>query len=263
MNRRAFEDKVAIVTGAGGGIGRAVAERLSADGARVVLVDIDGNALARAFEAMHGHASEMLSITADVSKEADAGRAVADSMSRFGGVHVLVNAAGVLGAPAPLVDIPAEVFDRVIDVNVKGTWLMMRAAVPAMRSAGSGSIVNIASTAASRGAAGLLPYVASKHAVVGVTRTAALELASSAIRVNAVAPGPTETGLMDDLETGLQMGEEVAARRSLESRIPLGRYAQPAEVAATVAFLASDDARYVTGAVLAVDGGRTSGDPPL
>jgi len=250
-----LDGKVAIVSGAAGGIGAAAARRFAEEGARVVLVDRDGDRLAAQAQAIGAAASH---VVADVSTEEGTQRYVAAAIERHGGFDILVANAGILGVVQPLADYPAEVFDAVLAVNVRGVFLALKHAMPALARRGGGSIVVTASTAGVRGSAGLGAYVASKHAVVGLMRTAALEGAAHNIRVNSVNPSPVETAMVRALEDGLDPTSRDKARQYLEGRSPLHRYASPEEVANLMLFLASDESRFITGTVHMIDGGRTA-----
>ena len=248
-------DRTAIVTGAGGQIGRACALRLGREGARVLAVDLDEAAAQQTAEQITAEGGEALAFAGDVT-DPDSVERYADRGADFGGGHVnlFFNNAGIEGPVAPVADYPVEDFDRVIAVNVRGVFLGMRQVIP--RLAPGGAIVNTSSTAGLGGVPGMLAYVASKHAVLGMTRTAARELAPSAIRVNAVCPGPIDSRMMRSLEQGTGLPD---AHDQFAATIPFGRYGTVDDVAGVVVFLLSDDAAYVTGATYTVDGGQTAG----
>jgi NAD(P)-dependent dehydrogenase (short-subunit alcohol dehydrogenase family) len=244
--------KVAIITGGSGGIGRAAARRFVDEGARVLLVDVDGDALERA-AAEFGEAAA--TCVADVTDEAATAAYVRAAVEHFGGVDVLLANAGIEGTVAPIVEQDVAVLDRVLAVNVRGVWLGLKHVFPELVKRGGGSVVITSSVAGINGAAGLSPYVTSKHAVIGLMRSAALEGAPSNIRVNTVNPSPIETRMMRSLEDGLMPGDAQAAHAQIASTIPLGDYGQPEDVANLMCFLAIDEARFLTGAVYMVDGG--------
>lgn len=253
-----FAGKVALVTGAAGGIGRATVATLVEGGARVVATDLKDAPIDETAALVEKLGGEVLTAAHDVTSWADWQRVVAEGERRFGGIDYLVNNAGIEGPITPLEEAPEAAFDQVLAVNVKGVFLGMKAVIPALRKRGGGAIVNLASVAGVIGDAAIGPYVASKHAVIGLTKSGAVGYGPEKIRVNAVGPAPIETRMMRALETGLQPGEEATVKTALEARIPLGRYGTPEEVAAVIAFLCSDDARYVTGSLYTVDGGMTN-----
>jgi 3alpha(or 20beta)-hydroxysteroid dehydrogenase len=250
-----FTGKTAIVTGAGGQIGRACALRLAREGARVLAVDLDEAAAGQTADEIAASGGEALAFAADVTDPESVER-YADRAADYGGGHVdlLFNNAGIEGPVAPAADYPVEDFDRVLAVNVRGVFLGMRQVIP--RLVRGGAIVNTSSTAGLGGVPGMLAYVASKHAVLGMTRTAARELAPSAIRVNAVCPGPVDSRMMRSLEQGTGLAN---AQELFVATIPFGRYGDVDEVAGVVTFLLSADAGYVTGAAYEVDGGQRCG----
>jgi NAD(P)-dependent dehydrogenase (short-subunit alcohol dehydrogenase family) len=244
---------VVLITGGLTGIGRAAAVAFAKKGANVVVAgrrDEAGKALA---EELRGFGSEAEFINADVRKEDDVRALVDRTIERFGRLDVAVNNAGTEGRPGPITDQTAESYAATFDTNVLGTLLSVKHELRVMQAQGSGSIINISSTYGHEGGAGASVYVASKHAVEGMTKSAALEAASSGVRVNAVAPGPIETGMLDRF-TGTS--ERKAA---LLQTVPLGRVGDPADIARAAVFLASENASFITGQILTVDGGKTAG----
>jgi 3alpha(or 20beta)-hydroxysteroid dehydrogenase len=253
-----FAGQVAIVTGGAGGIGGAVARRLVDDGATVALVDRDEDGLRQVARDL-GEASA-LAVTADVTQEHDVAEYVRATVARFGRLDLLFNNAGIEGRAATnIVDSDVADFDRVLAVNVRGVYLGLREVLRVLQRQGEGgAIVNTASIAGLRGGAGLAPYIASKHAVIGLTRTAALEAAAFGVRVNAVAPGYIDTRMIEALNVARSPDNPRAAREAMQARVPLKRYGAPAEVANLVTWLLSKEASYVTGSVHVVDAGLTS-----
>jgi len=253
-----FEGKVALVTGAAGGIGRATVARLAREGARVVATDLKDAPLDETAALVDRTGGEVATSAHDVRSWDDWQRVVGEAASRFGGIDLLVNNAGIEGRVAPIPESPEDAFDQVMSVNAKGVFLGIKAVVPALRERGGGAIVNVSSVAGVIGEAIIAPYVASKHAVIGLTKSAAAGHGAEGIRVNAVGPAPIDTRMMRALETGIAPGQEAEIKAAFEQRLPLGRYGQPEEVAAVIAFLCSDDASYVTGSFYTVDGGMTN-----
>jgi len=197
----------------------------------------------------------VVTIQADVTLEEDVQRYVKTAVQHFGAIDVFFNNAGVEGRRAPIVEIDVTDFDRVMAVNVRGVLLGLKHILPVMIAQGRGSVINSSSIAGLRGSVGLAPYVASKHAIVGLTKSAALEVAASGVRVNSIHPGPVATRMMRSLDEQRHPDDPGLARRSLESAVPLARYGEPHEIAQAVVYLASDEASYVTGSQHLVDGG--------
>lgn len=250
-----FDNRTVIITGAAGGIGLSACERFGSEGANVVAVDLAGSDLHGAVSAVEMAGGDCIAVEADVTDEAQVEHYVAVAVERLGRVDVLFNNAGVEGRVAPSEDYESDWFDFVMDVNVKGVFYGLKHTVKAMLASGGGAIVNTASVAGLAGTPGIVAYGASKHAVVGLTRTFAREYAGRGVRTNAVCPSPIDTRMWDSLVEGIGGDRADEFRKEAEMRNPMGRYGRPEEVAAVVAFLASDDASYLNGAILPVDGG--------
>jgi NAD(P)-dependent dehydrogenase (short-subunit alcohol dehydrogenase family) len=250
-----FTGKAVVVTGAGGGIGRATAARLAAEGASLVLVDRVKETLTETRQAVERLGAPAIAVEADVTRWTDVERYVGAAAERFGGIDGFFNNAGILGAVSPLTEYPEAEFDRVLAVNVKGVWLGMKGVAPAMAARGGGAIVNTASIAGLRGSPNLIAYTASKHAVIGLTRSAAIELVRRGIRVNAVCPAPIETRMARELEQGFARDDPARAHERFAASIPMRRFGEPDEVAALVVFLLGPEATYINGGIYTVDGG--------
>ena len=248
-----LEGKVAIITGGAGGIGIEAGRLFVREGARVLLVDLSEKPLQQAVQNI---GSEAVSYAvADVTQPEQVQRYVRAAVERYQGVDIFLNNAGIEGVVQPITDYPIDVFDQVMAVNVRGVWLGLKYVMPEMQKRGGGSIIITSSVAGIRGTAGVSAYITSKHAVIGMMRTAALEGAPLGIRVNTVNPAPIETRMMRSLEEGFAPGAAEQAKQRIASTVPLQRYGSPEEVAQVMLFLATDESRYCTGGVYMVDGG--------
>lgn len=258
-DKKRFAGRRAVVTGAANGMGFAVSTQLAREGASVALVDINKDTVDKAADELREIASggRIIAVTADCTKSADVERTYDAAVKAFGGVDLAFNNAGMNGSMHNIEDYPDELFDQIMAINARGVFLGMKHAVRAMLAGNGGSIVNTASIAGLIALPSMIGYIASKHAVVGATKTAALELASRGIRVNCVCPGPIETELMRKVERATNPADPAAAHALFCEPIPMGRYGEPAEVAEAVCFLFSDAAGYITGAQLTVDGAWT------
>jgi NAD(P)-dependent dehydrogenase (short-subunit alcohol dehydrogenase family) len=253
MTTKQLEGKVALITGASRGIGAATARLFAQEGATVVLASRSEEEMTRLVEGIKANGGEAMAFQTDVADAASVETLVKRAVDACGRLDLAVNNAGVAGGNAPLVEVSEETFDRVIAVNLKGVFLGMKYEIPAILASGGGAIVNLSSTVGLVGlggpGGGIAPYIASKHGVVGLTKAAALEYARQHIRVNAVAPGTTLTPVNERWYADEQ------TRQRMTGTIPLGRVADPSEVAGAILWLCSDAASYVTGVTLPVDGG--------
>lgn len=248
-----LENKVAVITGGSGAIGSTAAELFLREGAKVVIVDINEEALKQTAQALNN--PNISYIQADVSKSADVQKYVRHAVNTFGKIDVFFNNAGIEGVVKPITEYPEEEFDRLIGINVKGVWLGIKYMLPEMND--GGSIINTSSVAGLMGSPSMTAYVASKHAVIGITRTVAHEAAPRGIRVNSVHPSPVNNRMMRSLEDGYAPGQGEAVKKGFEDTIPLKRYATNEDIANGVLFLASDDSKFITGSKLIIDGGMT------
>jgi len=252
-----LEDKYAIVTGGAGGIGKATAESMLEEGAEgVLLVDLEEEALE---EAKNDIGSDKIyTYAADVSKNEDVKGYTEKAIDLFGRIDVLFLNAGIEGDVTPLTDYPEDLFDKVLDVNVKGVWLGMKHAFPYMRENGGGSVIITSSVAGIEGTANVMPYVASKHATIGAMKVGALEGAEDDIRVNTIHPSPVDNRMMRSLEEGFAPDAPEQCKEQFEQQIPLGRYGKNEDMADLVLFLASDESEFITGSKFVIDGGMTA-----
>jgi NAD(P)-dependent dehydrogenase (short-subunit alcohol dehydrogenase family) len=253
-----FKGKVALVTGGGNGIGRAVSAGFAKNGAKVVVVDRDASGAEGTAGVIRQQGGEAISVIADVTRSTDVQAYVKAALDAFGAIDCFHNNAGIEGTLAPTAEYDEAMFDQVMSVNVKGVFLGLRHVLPVMLRQQRGTVVNTASVAGLVATPGMPAYVASKHAVIGLTKAAAGEVARAGIRVNAVCPGPIDTRMIRSLEAMLNPSDPGAVSQRYQSAIPLGRYGTAEEIANTVLFLCSDLASNITGGQYVVDGGRTA-----
>jgi NAD(P)-dependent dehydrogenase (short-subunit alcohol dehydrogenase family) len=252
-----LQGKTAVVTGATGGIGEATAKLFLAEGASVMLVGRSAEKLKETSGRLAG-GSRMASAVADALDETATEAAVSAAVKAFGGVDILFANAGTEGKLKPLAEQTVEGFEEVLRTNVVGVFLAMKHCIGPMKQRGGGSIIAVSSIAGVVGSPGLSPYIASKHAVIGLVKSAAVELGVSGIRVNAIAPGPIDNRMIRSLEVQRSPENPDGMRENIKAAVALKRYGTNEEVARLVAFLASNDSAYCTGGVYMIDGGYTA-----
>jgi NAD(P)-dependent dehydrogenase (short-subunit alcohol dehydrogenase family) len=246
-----LENKTALITGGAGSIGLITAQKFLDLGAKVILVDLKEEALQKAVESLNNPNASY--IAADVTKSADVDNYAKQAAKKFGKIDIFFNNAGIEGVVKPITEYPEDIFDKVIAVNVKGVWLGCKYVLPIM--ADGGSIIITSSVAGLSGTVGTSAYTTSKHATIGIMRSVALEAAPRKIRVNTIHPSPVDNRMMRSLEVGFNEKDAAGVKAELEKTIPLGRYAQPYEIADLVTFLASDESKFMTGTLNVIDGG--------
>lgn len=250
--------KTAVVTGAGSGIGRASAQRFAEEGASVVIADVVEETGHETVDLIEDAGGDATFVEVDVSDATSVEQMVDVAVDTYGSLDFAHNNAGILTGFVEMAEIEEEQWDRLLDINLKGIWACMKAELPIMEEQGNGVIINTASEAGLVGMGGLASYSASKHGVVGLTKTAALEYATRGIRINAIAPGPTNTNIQANAEGGSNDPTSMPFDTSAMIDVPMGRSAEPEEMAGVVAFLCSSDASYITGHTIPVDGGQAA-----
>ena len=253
-----FTGKVALITGGGGGIGRATALGFALRGAKVMMVDADADQAQASVDIIAQRGATAAMVQADVTSSAAVKDYVQQTLSAYGRIDAFFNNAGIEGKVIPTQDYDEDVFDRVIAVNLKGVFLGLRHVLPVMLQQRAGAIVNTASVAGLFGSPGMPAYVASKHAVLGLTKVASADVAAHGIRVNAVCPGPVETRMMRSLESQRNPNDPAGVHAAYAAGIPTGRYATPEEIAGAVLYLCSDLSGDTTGTHIVIDGGRSA-----
>ncbi|MGA9327275.1 MAG: SDR family oxidoreductase [Salegentibacter sp.] len=248
-----LQDKVAIITGGAGGIGRATAELFLKEGAAVMLVDKAEEDLKKAVQEL---GEKTAYFVADVSRKEECEAYTKAALGKFGQIDIFFNNAGIEGAFKPLKDYPEDIFDKVISVNLKGVWLGCQAVIPKMKD--GGSVIITSSVAGLKGFKGLGAYVTSKHGVIGIMRVAALEFADRKIRVNSIHPGPVNNRMMRSIEKEISPDTPAEAQKGFEAVIPFSRYAESREIGQLALWLASDESKYITGTTQVIDGGMIS-----
>ncbi len=249
-----LNNKVAVITGGAGGIGKETAKLFLQHGAKVVLVDLFEETLLKTKEELNG-LGEVVAVQADVSNEDHVENYVKEALNHYGKIDIFFNNAGIEGKVAPVTEQKVEDFDKVMAVNVRGVFLGLKHVLKVMKEQGFGSVINSSSVAGLQGSPNVTPYIASKHAVVGLTKATAVEVANAGVRVNSVHPSPVNTRMMRSLEEGFAPGHAEAVKEDLANAIPLGRYGEVEDIANLVLFLASDDSSFITGSQYRVDGG--------
>lgn len=252
-----LEGKTALITGGAGGIGVATAETFLKEGASVSLVDLDQDALDEAKKSLQQY-GKVIAIKANVADEDDVKKYVKETVDTLGSIDVFFNNAGIEGKVKPIVDQTLGDFNKVLNVNVSGMFLGLKHVLPIMSKQESGSVINTSSVAGLMGSPGVAPYVTSKHAVIGLTKTAAIEAASYNVRVNSIHPSPVNTRMMRSLEKGFNPEDAEQAKEDQEKQIPLGRYGESQDIANLVLFLASDDSSFISGSQYRIDGGMAA-----
>jgi len=253
-----MEGKIALVTGGGNGIGQAACLAFAREGAKVMVVDIDAAAAEKTVADIRAMGGEAGFFQADVSQSSQVQAYVQQTLNTYGRIDTFFNNAGIEGKVSPLAEYDEDNWDRVMSINLKGTFLGLRYVLPVMIGQKKGTIINTSSVAGTVGAPNMAAYSASKHAIIGLTKTAAGEVGRQGVRVNAVCPGPINTRMMRSLEGMINPAEPTAVAKGNIARNPMGRYGEAEEIARIVVFLASDESDYVNGAAWLIDGGRTA-----